>query len=166
MNFQIFRGISPAPHVGDKCSIPGHVRFLPADQFLMKHQILLLFFSFSVIVFLIRYFISLDHLLDSHSSRWTDPVYLANSRQYSALFGCHFSKSMCKLSLIWPYLISSVRLLHGERQLICFGRHARSKSGLFSILSPFIIAWRCLSSWVLSWARLIFHHSFSDMILY
>ena len=58
MNFQIFRGISPAPHVGDKCSIPGHVRFLPADQFLMKPQILFLFFSFSTTMFLIRYFIS------------------------------------------------------------------------------------------------------------
>lgn len=58
MNFQIFRGISPAPHVGDKCSVPGHVRFLPADQFLMKPQILFLFFSFSTTMFLIRYFIS------------------------------------------------------------------------------------------------------------
>lgn len=36
--------------------------------------------------------LSLDDLLDSHSSRWIDPVYLANSRQYPALFGCHFFK--------------------------------------------------------------------------
>ena len=173
MNFQIFRGISPAPHVGDKCSVPGHVRFLPADQFLMKPQILFLFFSFSTIMFLIRYFISRWSVgLPFKPLNWS--CVFGQLQAISCFIWLSFFQNRCASSrwyghiwfLQWDYC-----MVRGNWYVL--GGHACIKSGLFSILSPFIIAWSNSSSEDFSRAK-FFHENvwtfifffWYDMILY